>query len=59
MLTEGAIRDALRIRLDATQPGDRIDAALFYLSDRNIIEALMAASRRGVEIRLPLFKRTF
>ncbi len=54
VLTEGAIRDALLTRLASTRPGDRVDAAMFYLADRNIIEALMAASRRGVEIRLIL-----
>ncbi len=54
VLTEGAIRDALLTRLAITRRGDRIDAALFYLADRDIIDALMAASGRGVEIRLIL-----
>jgi phosphatidylserine/phosphatidylglycerophosphate/cardiolipin synthase-like enzyme len=54
VLTEGAIRSELIDRLDATGPGDSIDIAMFYLSDRGVIESLLAASRRGVAIRLIL-----
>ena len=54
VLTEGAIRDALLERLGATRNGEQVDIAMFYLSDREIIEALLAAARRGVEVRLLL-----
>jgi phosphatidylserine/phosphatidylglycerophosphate/cardiolipin synthase-like enzyme len=53
-LTEGAIYAALRERIDGTVNGDAIDIAMFYISDRNIVESLLAASRRGVEVRLIL-----
>jgi phosphatidylserine/phosphatidylglycerophosphate/cardiolipin synthase-like enzyme len=49
--TEGATRDALLQRLDATRRGDAIDLAMFYLTDRQVINALLAASARGVAVR--------
>jgi HKD family nuclease len=52
--TEGAIRDALLEHLAATSRGDYIDIAQFYFSDRPVIEALLNASRRGVNIRVIL-----
>jgi phosphatidylserine/phosphatidylglycerophosphate/cardiolipin synthase-like enzyme len=54
VLTEGGIRAELLERLDATVRGDNIDIAMFYLADRGVIEALLAASRRGVTVRLIL-----
>lgn len=54
VLTEGRIRAALLERLDACRSGDNIDIAMFYMADRGIIEALLAASRRGVAVRLIL-----
>ena len=54
LLTEGAIQDALLERIGATGRGEAIDIAMFYLSDRAIIEALLAASRRGAAIRIIL-----
>lgn len=54
ILTEGAIRDALLARIDASRAGDAIDIAAFYLSERSVIESLVAASRRGVAVRLIL-----
>jgi phosphatidylserine/phosphatidylglycerophosphate/cardiolipin synthase-like enzyme len=54
LLTEGAIGEALRARLDATSAGDSVDAALEYVADRDVIEALLAAARRGVSVRLIL-----
>jgi phosphatidylserine/phosphatidylglycerophosphate/cardiolipin synthase-like enzyme len=54
VLTEGAIRQALLDRLAATEHGDSIDAALFHLADRGVVEALLAAARRGVRVRLIL-----
>ena len=54
VLTEGANRRALLDALAATGAGDRIDLALFYLSDRKIIAALKVAAARGAGIRLLL-----
>lgn len=54
VLTEGAIRRALLDAFAVTGEGDRIDLALFYLSDRKIIAALKSAAARGAHIRLLL-----
>ena len=54
VLTEGAIQDAVLEQIRGSKKGDQIDAALFYLSDREIIESLLEASQRGVEIRVLL-----
>jgi phosphatidylserine/phosphatidylglycerophosphate/cardiolipin synthase-like enzyme len=54
LLTEGAIRTALLVRLDATNATDSVDAALLHLADRGVVEALLAAARRGVSVRLIL-----
>lgn len=53
-LGEGAIRNALLEHIAATSLGDNIDIATSSLSDRAIIGALLAASRRGVTVRLIL-----
>ena len=52
--TEGAIRDRLVDALAATQAGDSIDIAMFYLSDRPVIRELLAAAQRRVMIRVLL-----
>ncbi|MGH8139481.1 MAG: phospholipase D-like domain-containing protein [Steroidobacteraceae bacterium] len=54
VLTEGSIRAALLERLNACMRGDNIDIAMLHIADRGIIEALLAASRRGVTVRLIL-----
>jgi len=54
VLTEGAIRATLLQRFDATQAGDAIDVAQFYLAERNVLRALLDASRRGVAVRVLL-----
>lgn len=51
VLTEGAVRDALLELINSAAPGDRLDMEVFYLSHRPLIEALIAAHRRGVLIR--------
>jgi hypothetical protein len=53
-LGEGAIRDALLSHIAATGSGDTIDIASESLSERTTIAALLAASRRGVTVRLIL-----
>jgi hypothetical protein len=54
VLTEVAIRERVLEILDSSEPGDRIDLALFYLSHRAIIASIEAAHGRGVELRLLL-----
>lgn len=54
ILTEGAISAQLLARLNAAGPGDSIDIAMFYLSKRRVIEALIGAARRGAAVRLIL-----
>ncbi|WP_082920037.1 phospholipase D-like domain-containing protein [Halomonas caseinilytica] len=54
ILTEGAIRDALLQMVRGAASGDRLDVAVFYLSHRPLIEALVEARRRGVEVRVLL-----
>jgi phosphatidylserine/phosphatidylglycerophosphate/cardiolipin synthase-like enzyme len=54
VLTEAGIRNAVLERVGGAAKGDGIDIAMFYLSDRAVIDALLAASRRGVTVRLIL-----
>ncbi|HEY2808606.1 MAG TPA: phospholipase D-like domain-containing protein [Steroidobacteraceae bacterium] len=54
VLTEGALRRALLEHAEASARGDAIDVAMFGFADRGVIEALLDASRRGVEVRLIL-----
>jgi len=53
-LTEGAIVARILQMLDEAGPGDHVDAALFYLSDRAVVDALADAARRGARVRLIL-----
>ena len=52
--SEGAIRDEIVRQLARTGQDTRIDLALFYLSERRVIEALVDASARGARVRLLL-----
>lgn len=54
ILTEAAVRDALLSRIQDAGPGDQLDIAVFYLSHRDLIGALKAASARGVAVRVLL-----
>jgi phosphatidylserine/phosphatidylglycerophosphate/cardiolipin synthase-like enzyme len=54
VLTEGAIHQALVEHLDGAVKGDSVDIAMFYVSDRGVVESLLAASPRGVNVRLIL-----
>jgi phosphatidylserine/phosphatidylglycerophosphate/cardiolipin synthase-like enzyme len=54
VLTEGEIGSAVLRNIEGTGANDAIDIAMFYLSERNIIEALLAASRRGATVRVLL-----
>jgi len=52
--TESALRNTLLAHLDAATRGDAIDIAMCYISERAVIEALLAANARGVRVRLIL-----
>lgn len=54
VLTEGKIRDGVLDVIDRAQSGDRIDMILFYLAQRDVLNALRLAHRRGVAIRIVL-----
>lgn len=54
ILSEGAIRTAVLETLNRAQAGDALDIAMFYLSERRIIEAIKRANARGVRLRLLL-----
>jgi hypothetical protein len=54
VITEGAVLSSVLERIQTSGSGDNIDIAMFYLSSRPIIEALLDASRRGTAIRLIL-----
>jgi len=54
VLTEAAIRDRVLVELGALGPGDTAALAMFYLSHRAIIRALIAAHRRGAAVRILL-----
>lgn len=49
-----ALRDALQAKIEAVPPGGAIDWATYYFRDRALAEALIAASDRGVRVRLCL-----
>lgn len=53
-LTEGKIKDNLIRDINSMKKGEKIDIAMFYLSERDIIDSLLKASEKGVEIRLIL-----
>jgi phosphatidylserine/phosphatidylglycerophosphate/cardiolipin synthase-like enzyme len=54
LLTEGAIGAALLAELDAAARGDTVQMTAFRLADRTVVEALLDAARRGVNVRLIL-----
>ena len=54
VVTEGAIGAALVARIDATVKGEHIAIAALYLSQRELVRAVLDAARRGVGVRLLL-----
>ena len=54
LLTENRIEEALLENMNMSRQGDKIDMGMFYLSDRDIVNALINAAGRGVDIRLIL-----
>lgn len=54
ILTEGAIKDELITMIGTAGLGDAIYGHVFYLSDRDVVKALISAHERGVRISLIL-----
>ena len=54
VVTEGAIQQALLDAIAKARAGDHLDVAVFYLSDRHIMQALLAAVQRDVTLRVLL-----
>jgi phosphatidylserine/phosphatidylglycerophosphate/cardiolipin synthase-like enzyme len=54
VLTEGGIEQAVLEQIRGARSGDHIEVAMFYLSDRDVIEALLDAAARGVAVRMLL-----
>jgi hypothetical protein len=54
VLTEHEIGAAIERNFALARAGDSIDIAMFYLSERDIIEALLSAAKRGVSVRVIL-----
>lgn len=53
-LSEGKIKARLLEELDRCGPGCSVDMAMFYLSQREVIDGLVAAAGRGAVVRLVL-----
>jgi hypothetical protein len=54
LITEGKIRTNILNEIEKLEEGDNINLAMFYLSDRKIINAIKDASNRGVDIKIIL-----
>ncbi|HCC53644.1 MAG TPA: phospholipase [Desulfobulbaceae bacterium] len=54
LLTEGKIKARLLQALARCGAGGSVQMAMFYLSDREVIDGLLAAADRGAEVRLIL-----
>lgn len=54
VLTESAIADDLKEELSKLKEGDKVQIAMFYFSNRQMIEALKVAAGRGVKIKVLL-----
>jgi hypothetical protein len=53
-VTEGEIRRSLLAAISRAEPGSQVRIATFYLSERKIVDALLDASRRGVQVQVIL-----
>nr|WP_320166212.1 phospholipase D family protein [uncultured Methylophaga sp.] len=54
VVTEQAVEKAALAMINQAKAGDKLDMAMFYLSDREIIDALKSAQKRGVTLRVLL-----
>ncbi|PIY19337.1 hypothetical protein COZ13_05900 [Candidatus Desantisbacteria bacterium CG_4_10_14_3_um_filter_40_18] len=51
-LTEGAILNRILDMLKSAGPGDEVRMAIFYLSERRVIQAIKSAAKKGANIRI-------
>lgn len=51
-VTEGKIQQTAKAMLDQAKAGDVLWMGMFYLADRNIVEGLLAAEKRGTRVRI-------
>lgn len=54
LLTESAIQEAVIASLESATTEDRVDLAMFYLADRDVVAAMKRADDRGVQLRVLL-----
>jgi len=54
LVNESRIRASLADEIGRSGPGDAIELEMFYLAERTLVEALSAAARRGVSVRVLL-----
>jgi len=54
VLTESAIRNRALAMIDSANAGDQLDLAMFYLSHRKTVAALIRAAHRGTRLRVLL-----
>jgi phosphatidylserine/phosphatidylglycerophosphate/cardiolipin synthase-like enzyme len=54
VITEEAIEHSIVSAINQAGPGDQIDVAVFYLSDREVVDAFKQADERGARLRLLL-----
>lgn len=54
VVTEQAVEKAALAMINQAKADDKLDMAMFYLSDREIIDALKSAQKRGVTLRVLL-----
>lgn len=54
LITEGKVLKAVLDEMESTEEGDEIWLAMFYLAERKIIDSLLAANDRGVNIKIIL-----
>ncbi|MCA9459332.1 MAG: phospholipase, partial [Nanoarchaeota archaeon] len=54
LITENKIEKALISSIKSTSKGDTLDIGIFYISDRDIINQIIDASNRGVNVRIIL-----
>ncbi|WP_113905713.1 phospholipase D family protein [Aliidiomarina celeris] len=54
ILTERAVEQALLALIEHARVGETLSMAVFYLSDRQVVNALKRAAKRGVDVRVLL-----
>lgn len=54
LLTEDQIKLSLLEKINKLNSGDTLSVAMFYLSERHLINAILAAATRGVDVKIIL-----